>query len=119
MGGRSTMIDHGTETLDLAGRTALVTGGTRGIGRAIAAKLSRSGCDVVLNYAHDEQAAEETLRQLAGSAGKVDAIRADLSRPAEVSRLYAEIERQYGHLDVLVHNAVQFRPMVVPQASPA
>jgi len=97
--------------LDLAGSVALVTGATRGLGLAIARKLCMSGCGVLLNYAHDENAARAAAGALDGLGPKVHAVRADIGEPGDVGRLLDDIWRTHGRLDILVHNAVVFHPM--------
>ncbi|MFH8409271.1 SDR family oxidoreductase [Streptomyces sp. NPDC018019] len=98
------------------GSVALVIGGTRGIGLAVARKLGAAGCEVLLNYAHDEDAALAAERQLTEDGGKVRLMRADVGRPAGVVRLLEEIRRTHGLLDVLVHAAGAFHP--APTTSP-
>ncbi|MEU5940795.1 SDR family oxidoreductase [Micromonospora sp. NPDC047548] len=104
-------------SLDLAGKVVLVTGATRGLGLAIARKLCASGCEVLLNYANDDNAAEEAVRALTGLGGKIDVVKADIGRPDEIDRLLDEITRTHGRLDVLVHNASLFHPM--PSGKPS
>ncbi len=89
---------------DLAGRTALVTGGGRGLGRAIAQGLAEAGADVALASRKLEacEAAAAELRALGRSAW---AFEADLSKPDQVERLAAEVAREVGDLDILVNNA--------------
>ncbi|KWT59052.1 short-chain dehydrogenase [Streptomyces albus subsp. albus] len=98
------------------GSVALVIGGTRGIGLAVARKLSAAGSEVLLNYAHDEDGALAAERQLSEEGGKVRLMRADIGRPAGVVRLLEDIRRTHGRLDVLVHAAGSFHP--APTASP-
>jgi 3-oxoacyl-[acyl-carrier protein] reductase len=86
----------------MKGRVALVVGGSRGIGRATALELARRGATVAVSYAHDRDAARETLR-LAGGGGL--ALRADLARSADAARLVRETVRRFGRLDVLVASA--------------
>ncbi|WP_199510898.1 SDR family NAD(P)-dependent oxidoreductase [Nucisporomicrobium flavum] len=104
-------ISTDDKPLDLAGKVALVTGATRGLGLAIARKLCLCGCEVIVNFSADTDAAEAAVRQLSGLGGKVEAIQADISEPADVSRLLEQIGRTYGRLDILVHNAGVFHPM--------
>ncbi|MEV5374528.1 SDR family oxidoreductase [Streptomyces nondiastaticus] len=98
-------------TLGLEGRTALVTGATRGLGLAIARKLCACGCDVVLNYGHSEEDAHSALRSLAGLKGSATAVRADLRDPEAMPRLLESVRQRHGRLDVLVHNAATWTPM--------
>lgn len=102
---------------DLTGRTALVTGGSRGIGRACCLTLARAGASVAVNYRSNESAAQETLRQIecissegaTGSAGaRAIAVQADVSQPGDVDRMIAEVKRELGPIELLVNNAGVF-----------
>jgi 3-oxoacyl-[acyl-carrier protein] reductase len=93
------------EGLSLRGRVALVTGGSRGIGRATVLGLAELGADVVVNYAHDERAAEETVREAAGMGVKALAVRADISSLEEATRLVRVAQEEFGRVDILVCNA--------------
>lgn len=84
-------------------RTALVTGSTRGIGRAIAARLARDGFAVVLNHASDSGAGQ-AVEQIRAAGGLVHAVRADVSEPDECRRLVRTAQSAVGPLDVLVNN---------------
>ena len=95
---------------DLNGRVALVTGASRGIGRAIAVELARCGVDVVVNYRHrvdDARACEAEIRRL-GRAGLC--VQADVSLAADVIRLVSAAAERFGHIDILVNNAGIARP---------
>ncbi|MFI8460913.1 glucose 1-dehydrogenase [Kitasatospora sp. NPDC085464] len=94
-----------TEPLLLDGKAAVVTGGSRGIGRAVVRRLARDGAQVVLGYARDEAAAAETVRAVEAEGGRAWAVRADLAEPDAAERLMAEAEERLGGLDVLVNNA--------------
>jgi enoyl-[acyl-carrier protein] reductase III len=98
-------------TPDLLGKVALVTGGGRGLGRAIVRKLAAEGCDVYLNYVTSESAAKETVAETSDLPGRVTAVQADVRDPAQIASLLDEIERGPGRLDILVHNAATFSPM--------
>ena len=89
----------------LQGKTALVTGGSRGIGRAIALGLASCGAAVAIGYVKNEARASEVVKTMTGAGGKAAAIRADLSQPAEVARLFDEAEKTFGKLHIVVANA--------------
>jgi 3-oxoacyl-[acyl-carrier protein] reductase len=89
----------------LQGKNALVTGSSRGIGRAIAERLAADGAAVVVNYARSPQQAREVVDGIKARDGKALAIQADVSKPAEVRRLFDETEKQVGALDIVVANA--------------
>jgi 3-oxoacyl-[acyl-carrier protein] reductase len=91
--------------LSLEGKTALVTGSSRGIGRAIAENLAANGAAVVINYARNKQPAEAVVNNIVGKGGKAIAIGADISKTAEVRRLFSEAEKAMGRLDIVVANA--------------
>lgn len=96
----------------LEGKVALVTGSSRGIGRAIAERLARDGATVVINYAKSKAAAEQAVRAIESSGGRAVAIQADIANVAEVRRLYAEIAQRFGRLDIVVNNAGILPPPV-------
>ena len=91
--------------LSLDGKTALITGGSRGIGRAIAERLAADGAAIVINYARSERLAQEVVKAITAKGGKAMGIQADLSKPAEVRRLFSEAEKAMGGLDIVVANA--------------
>jgi 3-oxoacyl-[acyl-carrier protein] reductase len=88
--------------LTLAGRTALVTGGSRGIGRAVCVLFGRLGARVAVAYARDEKAARQVVAEIEGAGSTAVALRADLARDKEAERLVAKAEKALGPLDVLV-----------------
>ena len=92
-------------SLSLEGKNALVTGGSRGIGRAIGERLAAGGATVVINYARNEQLAQEVVKAVSAKGGKGMGIQADVSKPAEVRRLFSEAEKAIGPLDVVIANA--------------
>ena len=92
-------------SLSLDGKTALITGGSRGIGRAIAERLAAEGAAIVINYARSEQLAQEVVKAITAKGGKAIGIQADVSKPAEVRRLFSEAEKAMGGLDIVVANA--------------
>jgi enoyl-[acyl-carrier protein] reductase III len=88
------------------GRKALVTGGTRGIGRAIALALAREGADCALNYIKDEQAANQTAAEIEKLGRKALVVQVDISEPKEIKALFKTIQAEFGQLDIFVSNAV-------------
>ncbi|WP_037913219.1 glucose 1-dehydrogenase [Actinacidiphila yeochonensis] len=96
----------------LEGKAAVVTGGSRGIGRAIVERLCRDGASVVFNYASNEEAAAEVVREVAADGGNVRAVRADLAEPGAAQELMETAEEHLGGLDILVNNAALSHPRV-------
>jgi len=94
----------------LTGRVALVTGASRGIGRAVALALARAGADVAVNYRSAADAAREVESQIAALGGRAVAIQADVSSAADVARLVGTVEERLGGIDILVNNAGIARP---------
>ena len=89
----------------LDGKAALVTGGSRGIGRAIAERLAGDGAQVVLSYAANKDAAAEVVAVITAAGGKAHAVAADLTEPGAARRLFEQAEAIAGPLDILVNNA--------------
>jgi len=101
-------------TLMLRGKIVLVTGGSRGIGRAIALKYAQSGATVLINFLRNRQAAEETERLIQGVGQQCLLYQANLAEPEEIGRMMSRIAEEHGKLDVLVHNAALgvFKPIL-------
>src|SRR5262245_31409305 len=89
----------------LAGKVAVVTGASRGIGAAIAKQLADEGAAVVVNYASSKAGADGVVAEITGKGGRAVAVQADVAKPADIRRLFAEALRAFGRLDVLVNNA--------------
>jgi 3-oxoacyl-[acyl-carrier protein] reductase len=98
---------------DLAGKVALVTGASRGIGAAIAKRLAAEGASVVVNYSRSADAADAVVREIEAAGGQAMAAQADVADPAAVRRLFATTLERWGRLDILVNNAgvAEFRPL--------
>ncbi|NQX68625.1 SDR family oxidoreductase [Paenibacillus alba] len=90
---------------NLAGKVALVTGASRGIGREIAEKLAARGARVIINFASNPAAAGEAVTSIQQKGGEALAIQADISQVSEIERLFQETLQAYGQLDILVNNA--------------
>lgn len=93
------------DLLGLASRVALVTGASRGIGRAVSRRLAAAGARVAVNYAKDESGALETVEEIRRTGGEAIALRADVSDPADARRLVADVVSAWKGLDVLINNA--------------
>ena len=91
--------------ISLTGRVALMTGGSGGIGRAVALALATAGASVAIGYGANDAAAHHLAGQITAAGGRAAALSADLAYPAEVVRLAEEAEEAFGHVDMLVSNA--------------
>ncbi len=91
--------------INLKGKTALVTGGSRGIGRATAILLAEVGCDVAVNFVSNEQAAREVELAVQQLGVRAMTVRADLADRGQVERMIDEVVQRFGRLDILVNNA--------------
>jgi 3-oxoacyl-[acyl-carrier protein] reductase len=94
-----------TSAQPLAGKVAIVTGASRGIGRAIAERLSHDGAAVVINYSQNAAKAEALAAELVAAGGRAVAVRADLGQLDEVRDLFKQTQAHFGRLDILVNNA--------------
>jgi 3-oxoacyl-[acyl-carrier protein] reductase len=97
----------------LAGKVAIVTGASKGIGAAISKALAKAGAAVAVNYSASKDDAERTVVEITSEGGKAVAIQGDVSKAADVKRLFEETKNAFGSLDVLVNNAgvFQFDPL--------
>ncbi len=87
------------------GKVALITGGSRGIGRAITLKLAAEGADVIINYFRRRSAAEATAREARDKGVAAHPIKADVGNPEKIDSMFDEIENKFGRLDILINNA--------------
>jgi NAD(P)-dependent dehydrogenase (short-subunit alcohol dehydrogenase family) len=90
---------------DLAGKVALVTGGSRGIGAAVARALASAGADVALTYLNSRQAAENVAAEMRALGVRAQSVRADQADPAAASAVVRQVAGEFGRLDILVNNA--------------
>jgi 3-oxoacyl-[acyl-carrier protein] reductase len=97
----------------LAGKVAVVTGASKGIGASIAEHLAAEGASVVVNYASSKTGADVVVKRIQDKGGKAAAVQADVSKPDDIKRLFAETKKTYGKVDVLVNNAgiYDFKPL--------
>jgi enoyl-[acyl-carrier protein] reductase III len=100
--------------IDLAGRVALVTGASRGIGRACALRLAEAGADVVINYVTSQAAAMEVAGQIDALGRRVAVVKADVGEQDDVASLMEYVDEQFGRLNIIVSNAASggFRPLL-------
>lgn len=96
---------RGDTMFALQGKVALITGGSRGIGRAIALQLASAGVDIVVNYVRHRKDAEATVAAIEEQGVRCLAVKANVAKEENVERMFAEIREQYPQLDILVSNA--------------
>src|SRR3979490_330043 len=89
----------------LAGKVAVVTGASKGIGAGIAKQLAAEGAAVVVNYASSKSDADKVVDEIAKRGGKAVAVQANVAKKADIDRLFAESKKAFGALDILVNNA--------------
>lgn len=89
----------------LAGKVAVVTGASKGIGAAIAKEYAAHGASVVVNYSSSKEGADKVVQEIIALDGKAIAVQADVAKSADVKRLFAETKNAFGRLDILVNNA--------------
>lgn len=89
----------------LQGKVALVTGGARGIGKAIAKKLAAAGCDIIINYFNSSDLAEATCEEISQLGVKALALQANVAEPDSVKELFEQIKQHFSQLDILISNA--------------
>ncbi len=99
--------------IDLSGKVALVTGSSRGIGRACALRLAEAGADIIVNFVTSGREADAVAAEIAALGRRVACVRADVSQEEDVDDMIGFVRESFGRLDVLVHNAATggFRPL--------
>jgi len=102
-----------TNSKKLAGKVAVVTGASKGIGTAIAKKLAAEGAAVVVNYSSSKADGEKVAREITAQGGKAIAVQANMSQQEEIERLFAQSKTAFGRVDILVNNAgiYEFLPL--------
>src|SRR5438552_18752589 len=102
-----------TNSNKLAGKVAVVTGASKGIGAAIAKNLAAEGAAVVVNYASSKTGADKVVAEVTNAGGKAVAVQGDVAKRADIERLFAETKKTFGRLDILVNNAgiYEFSPL--------
>jgi len=89
----------------LAGKVAIVTGSSKGIGRAIAERLAQDGATVAINYARSNDKAEEVVATIKQNGGRAIALQGDMSKITDIESLFKDTIKQFGKVDILVNNA--------------
>jgi len=100
-------------TKKLSGKVAVVTGASKGIGAGIAKQLAAEGAAVVVNYASSKTGADNVVREITANGGKALAVQGDMSRKADIERLFAETKKAFDTIDILINNAgvYEFAPL--------
>ena len=90
---------------NLKNKVAIVTGSSRGLGKAVAKLLALNGANVVINYSSNKIQADEVVSEIVQSGGQAFAIQADISNPAEITKLFDQTIERYGQIDIVINNA--------------
>jgi enoyl-[acyl-carrier protein] reductase III len=96
---------EGTMEMSLEGKVALVTGGSRGIGRAVSRRLAEAGCSIAINYIRHAAAANEVAGQIRALGFRALTIKANVAEPDELESMFGVLRAEFGHLDILISNA--------------
>ena len=102
----------------LSGKVAVVTGASKGLGAEIARQLAGEGASVVVNYSSSRPGADKVVDEIKSRGGKAIAVQADVSKPSDVKRLFAETKKAFGRVDVLVNNAGVYNFAALEQITP-
>jgi 3-oxoacyl-[acyl-carrier protein] reductase len=101
----------------LTGKVAVVTGASKGIGASIAKNLAAEGASVVVNYASSKEGADKVVAEITSAGGRAVAVKANVSKKAEIDQLFAETKKAFGPVDVLVNNAGVFEFLPIENIS--
>jgi len=106
-------MSNNTKSQKLAGKVAVVTGASKGIGASIAKHLAEEGAAVAVNYASSKEGADRVVDEIIAKGGKAIAVQANVAKKADIERLFAETKKAFGQLDILVNNAgvYEFAPL--------
>lgn len=99
------------------GKTAIVTGGSQGIGEAIAKRLASEGANIAVNYSRNDAAAEKVVADIKASGGTAKSFKADCTNVADINRFIIAVGEYFGHIDLLVNNAGTFKTVSVLETS--
>jgi 3-oxoacyl-[acyl-carrier protein] reductase len=103
----------------LQGKTALVTGGSRGIGRAISLALAKAGCNVAVNFRSRAEEANQVCTAIRGLGRKASALQADVSSSEQVKKMAEQVEQELGTVHILINNAAMIRPQKIEDITEA
>ncbi|CAM4427610.1 short chain dehydrogenase [Pedobacter westerhofensis] len=95
--------------MKLKDKVAVITGSSKGIGAGIAKEYAKEGAKVVVNYASSKESADRVVAEITRNGGTAIAVQADISKIADIKRLFEEVNKAYGKLDILVNNASVWR----------
>src|SRR5690349_16962607 len=99
------MADFTMKTMSLEGKTALVTGASKGVGKGIALELARAGCDVAVNYNSDRAGADATAAEINAMGRQAVVLQANVGFSADVDRMFGELDGRFNRIDIVVNNA--------------
>ncbi len=103
---------------NLAGKVAIVTGSSKGIGAGIAARLAMDGASIIVNYSRSVEDAEVVVKRITDAGGKAVAVKADISKPEQIKSLIDAAIEHYGRLDILINNAGVYKVATLDSVTP-